>query len=337
MSVTVLSSRRAVLAGSAFNVPPEVVSNEYFERYLETNDEWIKERTGIAERRWAGPELSASDLALPASRQAIERAGLKPENIDGVIVATVTPDYVFPSTACVLQGKLGIKGSLAFDVNAVCSGFVYALSVAASMINAGALKHVLVVGVDLYSRIINKNDRSTAILFGDGAGAVVLSRDDLVTGGDGRGVLSFTLGADGSLGDLLFCKRGTAKEATPESLKSPEHALQMNGREIFKLAVRAGVDGGKALCDVAGIATPSIDYLIFHQANQRILSAVGKQLGLKEEQVLSNVARYGNTSAASIPILMAECMESGVLKQGQTLLLSAFGGGVTWGGALVRL
>jgi len=336
MAITVLNSPRAVISGSGFSVPPNVVTNDDLSEFMDTDHDWIVERTGISERRWAAPELSASELALPACKAALNRSGILAADLDGIIVATVTPDYIFPSTAAVIQGKLGAKGGLAFDVNAVCSGFVYALSVAASLMAGGAFKHVLVVGVDLYSRIIDKSDRSTAILFGDGAGAIVLSREDQIKNGAGRGVHSYSLGCDGSLGDLLCVKSGTAKEPTAESLGTSIHALQMNGKEIFKLAVRAGVEGGKELCSAIGISPPEIDYLMFHQANQRILSSVGKQLGLKDEQVLSNVAKYGNTSAASIPILLAESAEQGILQPGQLLLLSAFGGGVTWGGALVR-
>lgn len=336
MAITILNSPRAIISGSGLSVPSQVVTNDDLSKLMDTNHEWIVERTGISERRWAGPGSSASELALPACKAALDRAGILPSDLDGVIVATVTPDYVFPSTAAIIQGKLGAKGGLAFDINAVCSGFVYSLAVASSLIAGGAFKHLLVVGVDLYSRIIDKTDRSTAILFGDGAGAIVLSREDQVRDSEGRGVLCYSLGADGSLGDLLCVKRGTAKEPTSESLGASEHALKMNGKEIFKLAVRAGVESGKELCSAIGITPPEIDYLMFHQANQRILSSVGKQLALRDEQVLSNVARYGNTSAASIPILFAESVEREVIKPGQLLLLSAFGGGVTWGGAMVR-
>jgi len=337
MGIVSFNPPRAVFTGSGFNVPERVVGNDFFATYLETSDEWIADRTGIRERRWAEPGVSASDLALPACKRAIERAGIKPEEVDGIIVATVTPDYVFPSTATIIQNKLGIHGCLAFDVNAVCSGFLYALSVASSMMASGSFRNFLVIGVDLYSRIINKQDRTTCILFGDGAGAVVLSRSDLVKNSEGRGILSYELGADGRMGEMLCVKRGTASEPTPETLNDPKHQLFMNGREIFKLAVRAGVEGGKALCDAASIGVSDLDCVLSHQANQRILSSIGKQLGVSEEKVLSNVARFGNTSAASIPILIGESFEKGTLKPGQLALLSAFGGGVTWGGMLARL
>lgn len=337
MSISILKTPRAVITGAAFNVPEQIVTNNDLSKFMDTNHEWIVERTGIVERRWADKDISTSELALPACKSAIERANVKPDEIDAIIVATVTPDFIFPSTAAVLQGKLGIKGGMAFDINAVCSGFVYALGIASSLMAGGAIRHILLVGADIYSRIIDKSDRATAILFGDGAGAVVLSRDDLVKDGQGRGVLSYLLGADGSLVDLLCVKQGTANQPTSETLGSSQHALKMNGKEIFKLAVRAGIESGHELCSSIGITPPDIDYLIFHQANQRILSSVGNHLGLKEHQVLSNVAKYGNTSAASIPILLAESIENGVVKPGQLLLLSAFGGGVTWGGAMVRM
>jgi 3-oxoacyl-[acyl-carrier-protein] synthase-3 len=332
MSIISFNPPRAYISGTGYNVPARVVGNDYFASYLETSDEWIRDRTGIAERRWVAPEESASSLALPACQKALVAAGISPAEVDGIIVATCTADYVFPSTACVLQHKLGIAGCLAFDVNAVCSGFLYALSVASSMMSGGVYRNLLVVGVDLFSRIIDKQDRSTCILFGDGAGAVVLSRTE-----EQRGILSYELGADGSMGDLLCVKKGSAREVSAESLATSEHYLSMNGREIFKLAVRAGVESGQKLCSAIGIMPSDIDYMVFHQANQRILAAVGKQLGLSGEQVLSNVERYGNTSAASIPLLMAEFFERGVLKPGQLILLGAFGGGVTWGGMLLRL
>ncbi len=331
MGIVAFSPPRAVISGTGFSVPANVVGNDYFAKYLETNDEWIIDRTGIKQRRWAETGVVASDLAAPACAAAMKRAGVTGADIDGILVATVTPDYVFPSTACVLQNKLGIpSGALAFDLNAVCSGFVYALSVATSMMSHGIYRHMLVVGVDLFSRLVDKNDRTTCILFGDGAGAVVLSRPDLVANPEGRGVMSFELGADGSLGDLLHVKQPAAKEAGGGS-------LGMNGREIFKLAVRSGVEAGLGLCKAASIGIADIDYMVSHQANKRILAAVGRQLELPEERVLMNVDRFGNTSAASIPVLLGESVERGLVKPGQLLLLSAFGGGVTWGGLLVRL
>ncbi|MCC6220923.1 MAG: ketoacyl-ACP synthase III [Deltaproteobacteria bacterium] len=331
------------------NVPERVVTNDYFESYLDTSDEWIQERTGIRERRWADGEISASELALPACRAAIRNAGLSESDIDGIIFATVTPDYIFPSTACILQGKLGIKKGFAFDVNAVCSGFVYALVMADSLIRTGQCSNVLIVGSELYSRIIDQRDRSTCILFGDGAGAAVLSKsaaysygsrcdaDEMSLVGSGvRGILGSELHSDGSCAELLCVRAGTAKTVTPESLSNGEHYLFMAGREIFKLAVRALVEVSESLLKKYGVDVSQIDYFVSHQANRRILLSMAKQLGISEEKVLINVDKYGNTSAASLPILLAESAANGVLKKGDLILLSAFGGGVTWGVVLLR-
>lgn len=337
------------IRGSGMFVPEKVVDNNHFASYLETSDEWIRERTGIVERRWAEEGVSASDLAEPACRQAIENAGLKTDDIDGIIVATVTPDSLFPSTACVLQRRLGVRTSLAFDVNAVCSGFVYALVTADGLITAGQCRNVLVVGVDVFSSIVNKNDRGTCVLFGDGAGAVVLSAaasepaacglsDPFVQGDGGalRGVYASELGADGNYGDILAVPNGTANRPNPESLAAGEHFLRMEGREVFKLAVRRLVDISERVLRRAGIEAEQVDYIATHQANKRIVVSMAKQLKVPLEKVLVNVDRFGNTSAASIPILLAEAESAGTIKPGDLVLLTAFGGGVTWGGALVR-
>lgn len=337
------------ITGWGMNLPQRIVRNEHFASYLETSDEWIRDRTGIAERRWAAADVSASTLAEPACKIAIDRAGLAASDIDGIVVATVTPDFVFPGTACVLQKKLGISKGFAFDLNAVCSGFVYALVTADSLIAAGQATNILVVGVDLFSRLINPNDRSTCILFGDGAGALVLSsaaKNPGQTGGRRTvtgssktlsGIYGCKLRSDGGSGDILSVPCGTACQPTPDSLKNGEHFLQMAGREVFKLAVRSLVDLSKELLQDLQIDPSEVDFFISHQANQRILDAMGRQLGVPPEKILSNVERYGNTSAASVPILLAESIESETIQPGQLLLISAFGGGLTWGGAVVRL
>jgi 3-oxoacyl-[acyl-carrier-protein] synthase-3 len=340
------------ITGWGMNLPERVVTNDHFASYLETSDEWIRERTGIAERRWAAPDVSASMLAEPACRRAVEKAGLDLGDIDGIVVATVTPDYTFPGTACVLQKRLGIKKGFAFDVNAVCSGFVYALVTADSLIASGQARNILVVGVDLFSRLINPQDRSTSILFGDGAGAVVLSsavpasagavgvgRKRTVSGSSKtiRGVYGCKLRSDGSSGEILGVPCGTASQPTPESLQRGDHYLQMAGREVFKLAVRSLVEISEELLSEVGVAASDVDYFVSHQANQRILDAMARNMGLSAEKVLSNVSRYGNTSAASVPVLLAESIDNGPIKPGNLLLISAFGGGLTWGAALVRL
>ncbi|MCB0359100.1 MAG: ketoacyl-ACP synthase III, partial [Bdellovibrionales bacterium] len=320
------------ITGVGSAAPERVVTNEHFASYLDTSDEWIRERTGIEARRWCEPDVSASQLAEPACRQAIESAGLTVEDIDGVVVATVTPDYVFPSTACFLQRRLGIARGLAFDVNAVCAGFVYALTAADGLIRARAATNILVVGVDIYSRIIDPNDRGTCILFGDGAGAVVLSAIDpaSATGvsGDIRrvsGLYSAELCADGRYTDILCVPAGTARPTTPESLARGEHFLHMAGREVFKHAVRALDEVTRRVLEAVDLQPADVDHFVSHQANKRILQAMAKQLGVPEDRVPMNVQRYGNTSAASIPLLLAECVHEWRVKEGDIVVLSAVG------------
>jgi 3-oxoacyl-[acyl-carrier-protein] synthase III len=321
------------VAGTGMSVPPRIVSNEHFATYLETSDEWIRERTGIAERRWAAPEIAMSDLALPACRDAITAAGLATEDIDCIICATVTPDYIFPSTACILQRKLGVPKGFAFDVNAVCSGFLYAFTLADSLIASGQCKNCLVIGADMYSRILDPNDRTTVVIFGDGAGAVVLRATE---GNSERGVLCTELHSNGTGADLLYVSCGTAKQPTPESLARGEHYLHMNGREVFKVAVRGLVEVSESVLARSGVKKSDVHCVVSHQANKRILTSVAKQMEIPEEKMLMNVERYGNTSAASIPIMLAEAVANRQIVPGKLILLSAFGGGLTWGAALVR-
>lgn len=341
------------IKGCGFFVPPKVVDNHFFESYLDTTDLWIRERSGIAERHWVEKGTGASELALPASQQALKRAGLSPEQIDGIIVATVTPDFIFPSTACLLQAKLGTRG-FAFDVNAVCSGFVYALAIADDMIRAGRAKNLLVVGVDVFSSTyLNPNDRGTCILFGDGAGAFVLSSAlDLldtdptaqqisatqISGSKSslRGIYSSVIRSDGEHGDLLKVTLGSSAPLPDENYCHDNHYMRMEGREVFKIAVRALADINREALDLAGIDISQVDLFATHQANKRILQAVGKSLAVGEEKVLSNIERYGNTSAASIPLLIADSVGQGKVQPGNLLVLSAFGGGVTWGALVVR-
>lgn len=334
------------ILGAGMNLPERRVPNSHFATYLETSDEWIRDRTGIEERRWADDDTGASALAAPACVQAIANAGLALSDIDAVICATVTPDYIFPSTACFLQKRLGLRPGLAFDVNAVCSGFVYALATADSLIARGLCRNALVVGVDIYSTIIDKNDRTTCVLFGDGAGAVVLGATSPGANGDShfvsgsgrslRGVYSSLLGADGGYTDILCVPNGSAARPTVESAAAGQHYLQMAGKEVFKLAVRSLGDISLKLLAENGFKPDDVDYFVSHQANKRILLSMAKQLNIAEERVLMNVEKYGNTSAASVPIVLAEFSANGTIKPGDLLLLSAFGGGVTWGACLVR-
>jgi 3-oxoacyl-[acyl-carrier-protein] synthase-3 len=334
----------SIVSGTGKFLPEKVITNSYFESYLETSDEWITDRTGIKERRWADEGVTVSMLAESAAKDAISNAGLNANDIDGIIFATVSPDHVFPSSACVLQSRLGIASALAFDINAVCSGFIYAFLLADSLIKSHHCQHVLVIGGDVFSNLVDKNDRSTCVLFGDGAGALVLSSAEslgLPSSGDTsslRGVYGGEMHADGSGGDILMVKSmrtAVTRNLTPESLIKNEYYLTMAGREVFKLAVRALVEVNLSVLDKHGLSVNDVDYFVTHQANKRICDAMAKGLGATPEKVLSNVDKYGNTSAGTVPILLAESDKS-VIKKGDLVLLSAFGGGLTWAAALVR-
>ncbi len=342
---------QSFISGVGMFVPEKVITNQHFASYLATSDEWIKERTGIVERRWAEPSTGASQLAEQAARRAIASAGLTIDQIDGVLVATVTPDCTFPSTACFVQKRLGMTRGFGFDLNAACSGFVYALTVADGLISAGRAQHLLVIGVDIFSQLIDKNDRGTCVLFGDGAGAVILSAaagsvlrptgDRQLLGKAGplerRGILATEIHSDGNSTDILSVANGSAYPITEARIAAGDHLLKMAGREVFKQAVRALVEVSESVLRKAGLTVEDLDFYLSHQANKRILQAVGKQLGVADAKVLVNVDKFGNTSAASLPILLAEFVENGTVKQGDLIMLSAFGGGVTWGAMLIRL
>ncbi|WP_457625080.1 beta-ketoacyl-ACP synthase III [Persephonella sp.] len=308
---------RAKITGIGMHVPPRVITNHDLEKILDTSDEWITTRTGIKERRIAEEWEKASDLALPAAEEAIKNAGLTSKDIDAVIVATSTPDMTFPSTACFLSDKLGCSKPMAFDISAACSGFIYGLTVGNSFILSGQFKNVLVVGAEVFSRIIDWNDRSTAVIFGDGAGAVVLSKAD----GD-RGILSAAMKSDGSHWGSLYCPVG--------------EKLRMRGRETFKLAIKSMETASKKALNKAGIDLEKISLVIPHQANIRIINALAERLELPEEKVFSNIHKYGNTSAASIPIAMYEAYKEKKFKEGDYILLTAFGGGLTWGAVVLK-
>jgi 3-oxoacyl-[acyl-carrier-protein] synthase-3 len=320
--------------------PERVVPNSFFESYLDTNDQWITERTGIRERRWADESVGASDLGAEACKAALARAGLSPNDIDGIICATATPDSAFPNTACLIQHKIGAPSNLAFDVSAACTGFVYALTTADAMIRAGQCKNVLVVGTEVFSSIIDQQDRSTCILFGDGAGAVVLSAvpEEERSGSllSTRGIFASELRADGSKGDILYSKLGSAFRMTEERFKNRDYFVHMEGREVFKFAVRALADVSNNLLGRMEVSLADVDWIISHQANQRIVAGMAKALGVDESKVPSNVSRYGNTSAASIPLLLSELADEGRLQEGQLVLVNGVGGGMTWGATLLR-
>lgn len=319
------------IIGTGKYVPERILSNHDLEQMVETNDEWIVTRTGIRERRIAAPEQATSDLAYEASVRALAAAGLTAEDIDLIIVATITPDMLFPSTACLLQEKLGAKRAAAFDLSAACSGFIYSLATASSMIRSGLYKHVLVVGADTLSRITDYTDRNTCILFGDGAGAAVLGPVP-----EGRGFLSFELGADGSGGPLLnIAGGGSRKPATAETVESKAHYIYMAGNEVFKFAVRIMGSAAEEALRKAGKTKEDIDLLVPHQANSRIIQASLNRLELTEDKSMINIDKYGNMSAASIPVALAEAVEQNRIQEGDCVLLVGFGGGLTWGSSVL--
>jgi 3-oxoacyl-[acyl-carrier-protein] synthase III len=322
----------AAITGWGLAVPERVLTNADLERMVSTSDEWITTRTGIRERRIAGDGESTSTLATAAGRRALAQAGLAPEAIDLIILATCTPDRPFPATACTVQANLGIPGVAAFDLSAACSGFVYGLSVATSLIRSGAARNILFVAADIFTHYINWHDRNTCVLFGDGAGAVILQPSD-----EPYGQLSCVLGASGKDEDLMAVDAGgTRLPATPELLEQGRQYVYMNGREIFKLAVRGMGDSSLQALAAAGLTTEDIALVVPHQANARIIEATARRLGVPMERVFVNLDRYGNTSAATIPIALVEAAQQGRIKDGDSILLTAFGGGLTWASAVIR-
>ncbi len=308
------------IAGTGSYLPRRIVTNAEFSQRLETSDEWIRERTGIAQRHIADESQASSDLALEASRAALQAAGARPEDIDLIIVATSTPDFIFPSTACLLQAKLGATDCPAFDVQAVCSGFVYALSTADKFIKSGQHKCALVVGAEVFSRILDWNDRGTCVLFGDGAGAVVLRASDT------PGIHSSVLRADGRHAGMLSVPGNVSGG---KIIGSP--FLQMVGNQVFKFAVKVLDEVGRETLALAGAGVEDVDWLIPHQANVRILDATARKLGIPPEKVVVTVDHHGNTSAASIPLALDEYVRAGRIRPGDRLLMEGVGGGFTWG------
>lgn len=313
------------IAGTGSYLPEKILTNRDLERTVDTSDEWIFTRTGIRQRHIAADNEATSDLALNAARRAIEAAGITPQDIGLVVVATTTPDMVFPSTACILQSKLGIKGSPAFDVQAVCSGFVYGLTIADQFMKSGRYDHILVVGAEIYSRILDWNDRGTCVLFGDGAGAVVLKKSTE------PGILSCHLHADGSYADTLSVP-GTVCGGKV----SGRPLLQMEGNTVFKFAVKVLGEAAEEALAANKLQKSDIDWLIPHQANIRIIQATARKLGLSMEKVVTTVERHANTSAASVPLALDEAVRDGRIHPGQHVLLEGVGGGFTWGAVLVR-
>jgi 3-oxoacyl-[acyl-carrier-protein] synthase III len=314
------------ITGLGAYAPERVLTNTDLEAMVETSDEWITSRTGIKERRIAASDQAASDLALPAARQALEQAGVAAEDVDLVIVATATPDMLFPATAALLADELGATGAAAYDLLAGCTGFVYALSQAYGALATGLSKKALVVGTETLSKITNWEDRSTCILFGDGAGAAVV---EPVSGG---GIEGFELGADGSGGpDLCVPAGGSRRPVTPEALAEELQFIKMNGAEVFRFATRVMVTSAEELLAACGASVDDVDLYVPHQANKRIIDHAVKNMGLEPAKVILNIERYGNTSSASIPICLAEAQADGRLREGTRVLMSAVGAGLTWG------
>jgi 3-oxoacyl-[acyl-carrier-protein] synthase-3 len=314
------------IAGTGSYLPPRVMKNDEFAARLDTSDAWIRERTGIVQRHIADESQASSDLALEASRRALDSSGLNSNQIDLILVATSTPDYIFPSTACLLQAKLGVKGCAAFDVQAVCSGFIYALATADSVLKNGIYKNALVVGAEVFSRILDWNDRGTCVLFGDGAGAVVLSADSK------PGIHASVLHADGSQVDMLSVPGNVCKGRITGS-----PFLQMNGQGVFKYAVKVLDEVARETVAAAGMSLADVDWLIPHQANVRILDATARKLGIAPEKLVVTVDHHGNTSAASVPLALDEFIRAGKIRAGHRVLMEGVGGGFTWGATLATL
>jgi len=313
------------ITGLGCKVPDRVVTNDELSQYVDTSNEWIMERTGIRERRIAAPEEALSDLALPAARDALAQAGLQGSDVDLLIVATVTPDMAFPSTAAILADALGAVDAAAYDLSAGCTGFMYALAQAYGMLAAGLAKRALVVGGDVLSRILDWDDRSTVVLFGDGAGAVVL---EIVPE---QGFLGFELGADGGGGANLWLPGSGSR-----IFEEPDRLVKMNGREVFKFATRVLVQSAEDLLAKCDVSIDDVDVYVPHQANVRIIDHATRKLGVPSERVVINVDRYGNTSSGSIPLALADAAADGRLRPGQLVLMTGMGAGLTWGSALMR-
>jgi 3-oxoacyl-[acyl-carrier-protein] synthase-3 len=325
-----LSGSRII--GSGHYCPEKILSNFDLEKIVETSDEWIRTRTGIRERRIAEAHMASSDLALEASRLALRDAGLKPADLDAIVLGTVTPDRQFPATACILQDRLGAGNAVAFDLSAACSGFIYGLNTAHGLIASGQMKRVLVVGVEVLSKFLDWTDRATCVLFGDGAGAVVVEACEY-----GQGLLGTYMKSDGSLAELLWIPAGGSREPlTDRTFAEGRHYIKMKGDGVFKYAVRAMVEAAHTVLEQGLLTIDDVDLLIPHQANIRIIDSVVSRLNIPEEKVVVNVDRYGNTSSATIPIAFDEVRRSGRIKAGDIILFVAFGGGFTWGSVLFR-
>lgn len=322
----------AGIIGMGHAYPEGILTNADLEKIVETSDEWITSRTGIKQRHKAAENEYTSQFGTAAAKQALERAGLKPEDIEIIVCATTTPDQIMPSTGALIQAQLGAVNAAGMDVFAACSGFLYGITMVESMIRTGQIKYALVIGAEVLTKYVDYSDRGTCVIFGDGAGAAVLGPVP-----EGKGILATKIKSDGRYEEQLYAPGGGTKLGTShETIDEGQHFFKMKGNELFKVAVRSMADISAEMLEKAGLTVDDVDVVIPHQANQRITDAVASRLGVPEDKVYSNIAFHGNTSSASIPIAMDECIESGRIKEGSTVLLTAFGGGVTWGATVLK-
>jgi len=327
-----MANERAGILGTGHSYPRGILTNADLEKVVDTSDEWITTRTGIKQRRKAAPGEYTSLFAVRAARQAIERARLDPADIDLLICATVSPDQILPSTGCIIQAELGANKAAAMDLVAACSGFLYGVTLADAMIRTGQSRYALIIGAEILTQYVDYSDRQTCVLFGDGAGAAVLGPVE-----SGRGILAARIRSDGRYEEQLYSPGGgTRRPPTAATLAAGDHFFKMKGNELFKVAVRSMADISREVLEEAGARAEDVSLFIPHQANQRITDAVATKLNVEETRVYSNIAMHGNTSSASIPIALDECVEAGRINQGDLILLASFGGGVTWGGVLMR-
>lgn len=326
----------AKIAGVGSYIPPKVLTNADLEKMVETSDEWITTRTGIKERHLVEENIATSDIATLAAENVLKKANMSKDDLDAIVVATITPDMLFPSTACFVQKKLGIKKEIfAFDISAACSGFIYGLSIVNSMIKSDLAKNVLLIGAETLSKFTNWKDRTTCILFGDGAGAMLLTRTE---NKEENSILSTYMGSDGSYTDLLYIPAGGSKlPATHKTVEENLHTMVMNGKEVFKVAVTKMVDAAKKACERAGITTRDLDLLVPHQANLRIITAVGERLDIEKEKIFINVQKYGNMSSATTIVGLTEAVENNLVAKESKVCLIAFGAGFTWGSCVIKL
>ena len=327
-----MTAYNAGIIGMGHSYPEGILTNADLEKMVDTNDEWITSRTGIKQRHKAADNEYTSQFGTRAAMQALERANLKPEDIDLIVCATTTPDQIMPSTGALIQAQIGAVNAAGMDIFAACSGFLYGLTMVESMIRTGQIRYALVIGAEVLTKYVDYTDRGTCVIFGDGAGAAVLGPVP-----EGKGILATKIKSDGRYEEQLYAPGGGTKLGTThKTIDDREHFFKMKGNELFKVAVRSMADISAEMVEKAGYTVDDIDIVIPHQANQRITDAVASRLGVPEEKVYSNIAMMGNTSSASIPIAMDECIQSGRIHEGSLVLLTAFGGGVTWGGTVIR-